>query len=329
MALIDVIVPVYKVEAYLEKCVNSLLHQDFEDFRIVLVNDGSPDRCPQICEQFKSEYPEKIDVIHKQNGGLSDARNAGTSISNAEFIVYVDSDDYVEPQFLSHLIQEQKRVNADIVISNAIKEFIDSDGNIVRTVVFESEPIVLNNEEALIELCYERTFRGYAWAKLYRTDIAKKHLYPKGRLFEDVFTVYKELYESSVISAIGCCDYHYVQRPNSIMNCSFEEKHLDLNIGVSQMANFLKERIESKKLQQAVSYRIVEACHISLWRSIHSNEFKEYYKRLIPSARKELKSVLQNPRTGRERKAVYLLMAYLPWLYRIVLRRRNCAGHTA
>ena len=122
MPEISVIVPVYKVEKYLKRCVNSILNQDFEDYEIILVDDGSPDGCPAICDEYAKLYA-KISVIHKKNGGLSDARNIAVAQSKGEYIVFIDSDDYVDSNHLSSLWDAMVKNDADMSCSPPIIEY--------------------------------------------------------------------------------------------------------------------------------------------------------------------------------------------------------------
>ncbi|MBR1676338.1 MAG: glycosyltransferase [Clostridia bacterium] len=124
MPKISVIVPIYKVEQYLKKCVDSILKQTFKDIEVILVDDGSPDNCPRLCDEF-AEQDNRIKVIHKQNGGVSAARNSGLDIATGEYIAFVDSDDYIESNMYSSMINIAEKYNSDIVMCDCIKDFSD------------------------------------------------------------------------------------------------------------------------------------------------------------------------------------------------------------
>ena len=125
---IDIIVPVYNVEPYLRKCVDSLLNQTYDDYIISLVDDGSPDECPVICDEYAINYPEKIRVYHKQNGGLSDARNYAVERSKSEFVIFVDSDDWVSERFIQNLVEGLTSSEIDMVVSPYYRATETSEG---------------------------------------------------------------------------------------------------------------------------------------------------------------------------------------------------------
>ena len=113
--LVSVIVPIYKVEAYIDKCIRSILKQTYKNYEVILVDDGSPDKCPDICDKYACEY-DNIRVLHKKNGGLSDARNAGVSIARGEYVTFVDSDDYIADDYIETLVSMKKKYNVEIEV---------------------------------------------------------------------------------------------------------------------------------------------------------------------------------------------------------------------
>ena len=117
LPVFSIIVPIYKVEQYLERCVDSLVNQTEKNIEIILVDDGSPDRCNALCDRYAERY-DKVVVVHKTNGGLSDARNEGIKRATGEYVMFVDSDDYIDNNTIELLVDEQKRADADIIISN-------------------------------------------------------------------------------------------------------------------------------------------------------------------------------------------------------------------
>ena len=193
IALIDVIVPIYKVEAYLEKCVESLLHQTFDDYVITLVDDGSPDSCPAICDRYCAAYPEKIRVIHKENGGLSEARNVGVQHSESKFVVFIDSDDYVSPKMLETLHRPYAELGADMVVSSLCRVYVLENGEEKQVRQALPAQRVMDRNEALEALFYEKGFGAFACAKLIPRELVLRYPYPKGRFFEDSFTTYRQM----------------------------------------------------------------------------------------------------------------------------------------
>lgn len=222
--LISIIVPIYNVEEYLSKCIESLLNQTYRNIEILLVNDGSTDNCKNICEQFE-EKDSRIKLINKKNGGLSDARNAGLKVAKGEYVTFVDSDDYIENNYIEVLYNLIKKYNAEISIANCkvIKEHCKNNNLKVKL-----EEKCIDSKTCLNEMLYSDFYYISACAKLYKKDLFKNIQFPKGKLFEDVGTTYKLIMKSNKIACSNKEIYYYVIRNNSITTCEFKEKHYDL-----------------------------------------------------------------------------------------------------
>ena len=224
--MISIIVPIYEVEEYLARCVDSVLAQTFRDFELILVDDGSPDGCPGICDAYAARDP-RIRVVHKEHGGLSDARNAGLAVAGGEFIAFIDSDDWVAPDFLQAMFDTLTRERADIVECRVVK----TDGNEEHVDVMPpfspDEAISCCAEAALRDLIHDGIFRQTVWNKLYRRSVLEGVLFPKGRLNEDEFWTYKVFARASLIVKISRPLYYYFQRPGSIMGTAFSLRRLD------------------------------------------------------------------------------------------------------
>ena len=187
MELISVIVPIYKVEAYLDKCVQSIVNQSYRNLEIILVNDGSPDNCGAMCEAWAAK-DGRIKVIHKENGGLSDARNAGLAIATGELISFIDSDDWIEPEFLQTLYDALVAQNAQI--AECAIHLVDEEGKILRSrgpAKCES----IGKIEALRRLVMEDGVYQTVWNKLYRRQVIAGILFEKGKYNEDDFWPYQ------------------------------------------------------------------------------------------------------------------------------------------
>lgn len=227
MAVITVIVPVYKVEKYLRKCVDSILTQSFQDFDLVLVDDGSPDRCGEICDAY-AEKDERITVIHKRNGGLSDARNTGIDWamehSDSSWLAFVDSDDYLHPDYLRILFQTAQKEKADLVICdfafvNEEDEVIEEEHNFFR--------LVTEDKNTLFE-CLSKSWRiDMAWDKLYEKPIFDQLRFEKGKIHEDEFAIHHVLWNCRRAAIIDCSLYYYRIRENSIMSSASAKSKLD------------------------------------------------------------------------------------------------------
>ena len=217
MDLISVIVPVYKVEKYLDKCVESIVNQTYKNLEIILVDDGSPDRCPKICDGWAMK-DNRVKVIHQKNGGGGKARNTALSIACGTFIGFVDSDDYIHPQMyeiLMHYMQE----DIDIVECDYTKTY--DDEAVLGYQNSTNKEIKLSSYEALRENIEDSIFRQIIWNKLYRKRVVEGVFFPVGTKIDDEFWTYQVIGNSR--SALHCGDvlYAYRQQPESIMNAKF------------------------------------------------------------------------------------------------------------
>lgn len=216
--LISVIVPIYHVEKYLNRCVDSIIGQTYTNLEIILVDDGSNDGCPAICDDY-AKKDSRIRVIHKENGGLSDARNAGIKEARGEYLSFVDSDDYIHRDMYRILMDELQKADADVSICSYKYVY---DGKPDETDErYESEyPVeVMDGIKA-----QHRYYNGdvkleltVAWNKLYKKELFDNLCYPKGKIFEDEYTTYKALYRSNKVCYIDLPLYYYLQRSDSII----------------------------------------------------------------------------------------------------------------
>lgn len=208
---ISVVVPVYKVEPFLEKCILSLLNQTYKDIEIILVNDGSPDNCGKICDNYASK-DSRIVVIHKKNGGLSSARNAGIDIAKGEYLMFVDSDDYVEPNFCERAYQIIKENN----VVCASFGYYEHRSNQVKP-LGTANPRKIDAEESIRSLiALDDVIYNLAWNKIYHKNLFSKIRYPEGRLYEDQGTTYKIFDVAGQIYVDSTQLYHYIRRGDSI-----------------------------------------------------------------------------------------------------------------
>lgn len=206
--LISVIVPVYNVESYLQACANSILKQTYTNLEVVLVDDGSPDRSPEICDQIAAS-DSRVRVIHKANGGLSDARNAGLEAVTGDLVGFVDSDDVIEPDMYEYLLAGMS-TGSGVVCCEVFKDYEYSKNYPVSHVDMTFEV-----PAALEDLFFDRR-ENYAWNKLYRADLWRDVRFPVGMNFEDIVTVYKTFEAAGSITYLHEPKYHYIQRADSI-----------------------------------------------------------------------------------------------------------------
>lgn len=240
---VSVIVPIYNVERYLQHCVDSILKQTYSSFDLILVDDGSPDRCPTICDKY-AEMDSRIVVIHQTNKGLSAARNAGIEWalvnSDSEWITFIDSDDWIHPRYLEFLYKAVKKDKTKISICNYVRESQHIEN--FKDVKFISE-IIQGMELFESELNIQATV---AWNKLYKKELFSDIRYPDGRLHEDEFTTYKLLYLSGKVSWIDKPLYYYYQNDEGITRSKWSERRLDVYDAYEERVDFFKSENEQK-----------------------------------------------------------------------------------
>lgn len=249
--LISVIVPIYKVEKYLNKCVDSLLNQTYHNYEIILVDDGSPDGCPQICDFYAKKY-KNVSVYHKTNGGLSDARNYGTQRANGEWVIFVDSDDYVEPDYILDLWTLKEKYAADVAMAWVMYE--SEDGRVIgQKLTFQS--FCVTAKEAIWDIYGGSIHVGWnAYNKIYKKELLLQNPFPDG-YYEDMACLYKILVQCNKV-AIGDFNqnYHYVQRDNSILNSALSEKHFHIFEVCEEFAKFIKDTYPDYSVLEPVVY---------------------------------------------------------------------------
>lgn len=219
--LVSVIIPVYNVEKYLNRCVKSIVEQTYKCLEIILVDDGSLDQCPYICDEW-SQRDNRVRVLHKSNGGLSDARNAGLSVATGKYIAFVDSDDWVHESYIEQLYAAIKKYNVGIAACDVSLVYDENQQKMISSPSIK----VYEREEALCTLINGKTFRAVVWNKLYNKELLEKERFEIGRYHEDEFFTYRILGKVPKMVFVDAELYYYFQREGSIMN-SISYKHLD------------------------------------------------------------------------------------------------------
>ena len=275
MAEVSIIVPVYQVENYLHKCVDSILAQTFTDFELILVDDGSKDRSGQICDEY-AEMDERVTVIHKENSGPSDTRNRGIEQAAGNYFMFVDSDDYIAPTMVECLYQSILKENADIAACNFLYSFEDDRNQDFSTNI---QWEVVSGAEIFYNRKNDRSC-GYwtvVWNKLYKSKVFGKLRFRAGKYYEDEFWA-NDIYQMDIkMVTIPECLYYYRQHGNNSMKTTNSKKNLDI-------LEALQDRIDIYLMDEthaAQAYRVL----------IYSLEYLEKSKRMI---------------TNREEKAKYL-----------------------
>ena len=227
--LVSVIVPVYRAEAYLAACVDSLLCQTHENLEIILVDDGSPDFCGTLCDRYAEQDP-RVRVIHQSNQGVSAARNAGVQLASGTYIAFVDADDWAEPDYIAHMVQCAERCTADLVVCRC--ETPGTENN---------DKITFTGETALRELLYQKLFDTAPWSKLYRAEIAKAVPFPEGMFFEDLAVVCRMFGQAKTVAYSNLKFYNYRTTPGSTMNSTDVRKLRDELQAADMMYAYVSE----------------------------------------------------------------------------------------
>lgn len=287
--MISVIVPVYKVEKYLHKCIESILEQSYKDYELILVDDGSPDDCPDICDFYAEQYSNII-VIHKENGGLSDARNAGIKIARGEYITFIDSDDYVDQNYLITLISLLEKYDADISVTG-IKTFYENEvipqkNGIIREYVY-------TGMEALEKMLYQKTLDSSACAMLLPTKLARQFLFPYRKYHEDEFTTYKYYASVNKVAVTTRPQYFYFQRRNSIMH-TFGQASLDELDAADNLVNVCGEYWPDL-IKAAKAKKFSDYCQVLLSSNAVRAENPVIFSRIVCYLNNEKKKIICNP----------------------------------
>ena len=252
--LVSVILPIYNVELYLKECIDSVIMQSYKNLEIILVDDGSPDSCGSICDEY-IKADSRIKVIHKENGGLSDARNAGLAIASGEIISFVDSDDYLSPVFLEVMHKAMVEGNCDIVAIKGGTDFWDGE-ELVRPLTEKTSDAKIEYLEAkkvLEKMFYQQIATG-AQFKLYKKHILNGVKFPIGYVYEDVATTYKAFLNSQKAAVVYADLYAYRKRRDSIIRQKFSEKKLVCLKIFEQLIN--DEGVIKIGLQRAAKSRV-------------------------------------------------------------------------
>jgi glycosyltransferase involved in cell wall biosynthesis len=299
MELISVIVPVYKVEEYLDRCVRSIVEQVYTNLEIILVDDGSPDRCGDMCEQWAAK-DQRITVVHKKNGGLSDARNFGLDVAQGEYVAFVDSDDWISPDYISRMYNALKKTGAEIAACDVCTVF---PGEEVFDIHNEGILRECSAKEALEDLLQGKGFRAVAWNKLYRKHLLDGERYPVGKHHEDEFFTYRVLGKAEKLVYVEKPMYFYLQRQGSIMR-TFSIKRLDALDAYIERLAYLKKRYT--ELYSKDKFTICVSCAVMYCQSLKLNDKSGIpIRRKIKSIRKQISITFKEYKKASMRQRVF------------------------
>lgn len=304
---ISIIVPVYNVEDYIEKCIKSILNQVFTEFELILVDDGSTDNSGKICDKY-AEKDNRIIVIHKENGGISSARNIGLNIAKGEYIAFVDSDDYINKNMYHTLYNLIIKTQSDIAMCNYKTISKDEEVNLNEDQIINSHDIKCINNIQYLNNLYGKDKVKYIvmWNKLYKNEIFRKLRFKDSRIEEDEFIIHHVLYLSDKIVYIDKNYYYYMQRNNSIVGSKYNLKRLDKIYALEDRIEFFKE----KKLVDLYNKAVKDYIDVFFWNYYEMKEingYKKEIKNIMKSYNKVLKDMLFNPFISLKHKLFLIL----------------------
>lgn len=299
--LISVIVPVYKVEPYLDRCVQSIVDQTYSNLEIILVDDGSPDNCPAMCDAW-AEKDRRVKVIHKKNGGQSDARNTGLAVCVGAYIAFVDSDDWIHPDYFRLLYITAQKYNAQISACDV--KFVH-EGDSVNYAPSTVTSKCYTPEQAVATLIEGTVFRAVVWNKLYQRSIIIDERFPVGKNHEDEFFTYRILDKAVRLAYIDAPLYFYFQRPGSIMHMP-SIKRLDALEAYLERLNLLKAKYPQLYQEDKASFCV--SC-ISFYSAALRTpvDCMDIYLSKIKNYRKKLKFTFSELLSYPLKKQIYII----------------------
>lgn len=295
--LVSVIIPVYNVSAYLRCCLDSVISQTYENLEIILVDDGSTDDSGEICEEY-AKKDARINVIHKENGGLSDARNVALNVITGDYITYIDSDDYVTKDYVEYLLNLIKDTDAEVSACQLKKIYAELDELDKKSEYVE----ILDNISAMEYFLYQKKFTASAPCKMYKSEIFNKLRYPVGYYYEDMAIICDILDSISRIVISNQQKYFYIQRGNSIMGERFNPKKMDR----IKIAEDIKVSVSKKypELKKATEVRCFLAT-IQTFREVPmKDEYRQYINIIWDEITKYRGAVIKNNKAKIEHRII-------------------------
>ena len=300
--LISVIVPVYNVEKFLDKCISSIVNQTYKNLEIILIDDGSTDESVQICDKWQ-EKDNRVRLTHKENTGVSDTRNIGLEKTTGEYICFVDSDDYIEPDYIENLYKSLTENNADIASCGHIAEAYSNS-----VILFSNSNFVADTEETLKRLFLRNDVFPVLWGKLYKKELFDGIRFPDGKIHEDIATVYKVLAKSKITTHIDKAGYHYIQRHGSIMHKEFSKERLIVIDFLEELLEFIEKEYPNL-MEYAEEFFIRQLNrHVILCKE---NKMKADCKNIKIKLREYIPRILKNKKMTFYFKARSVFLAYL------------------
>lgn len=314
--MISIVIPVYNVSQYIDKCMEGVINQTYKDIEIILINDGSTDNSGEICDRW-GKRDNRIQVIHKKNGGLSSARNCGIDCAKGEYIMFIDSDDIISVNLCERLANLLIEQDANISICEVLHIFDNTD------IKFDFEDIrhTYNSVEAICEMWYQRSFLPSAWGKLYKRSLFNNVRFTEGILFEDIDIMHELFYQCDKIAYTRMKMYGYVHRENSITTKKYSKRD-SIILEISEKLLKFSSNKEKSLNDAAKAYSVAAGLRVYL-NAPNTMEFKadiHIAKNILTRYGKE---VLHNPKARKKTKYALVLYFYFRPFMNLIYKHVN------
>ncbi|MBQ9936947.1 MAG: glycosyltransferase [Oscillospiraceae bacterium] len=323
--LLSIVVPVYNVEQYLARCLDSILSQTLTDFEVIAVDDGSPDNCGKILDEY-SQKDKRIKVIHKENGGVSSARNAALDLAQGEYIGFVDSDDYIEPNMYEYLVDSIKKSGCDIVICG-YHEVLSDETKDIRICERETS---ISSREGIVGLIEDKTYRGYLWNRLYKRELFDGIRFPETVVMEDLYVNHLLFEKVDKIYLLDKALYYYIRREDSVT--MKRRTKTDVALFRYHMGSYDRLIDNFCEMESILNFRRISAA-FNVLLNIDANKLQSEYPEVYDEAYNFLKNnsdLLENNLiSAGKRKRIQLYLAnkkvffVFNRLYNIFVHRKN------
>lgn len=311
--MISILVPVYNVEKYLSRCLDSILAQTYTDYELVLVDDGSTDQSGALCDAYAAEH-DCIRVIHQKNAGLAQVRNVSVAAARGEYITFVDSDDAIEPAYLETLMRDLRETGSDISICSWSE--VSDDGTRTELTWDHKEKgfQVWTTDQAVKSLLYQKGIDNNMWGKLFTSAVLKDVVFPAGKVYEDIAAAYQIFLKGRRVCYRPEALYLYTCNTSGISQSAFSPRRMDLVDNAEGMYRDVAERFPD--YQAAARSRLLRAC-IHVYLQIPGQaDFKGYRSRVCAGIRKHCRAVAGDPEAKRGTRMAALLACVHPALLR-------------
>lgn len=310
--MISIIIPVYEVEQFLDKCILSVVNQSYKELEIILVDDGTSDKCAQMCEKWIKE-DNRIIVIHKKNEGLSVARNTGVSASSGGWIGFVDSDDWINPNMYKDLLDAIDTYNAEIAECNweRITPNIEYSSSNLNEDLDSCQ--VVDSKRAIFELIHDGQFKQTVVNKLYKREVVMNIAFPKGKLNEDEFWTYRVFGQADIIVKIDSVLYYYFQREGSITHCTYNPNRLDAIEAKKQRTEYLDENYPQLVPESKADFANTCFFHFQAISRAHIDDNRDYRNSLYSDYCSVKLSIILNGKSLKQR-IWHIMFRLFPYL---------------